>query len=313
MAYEPETQTETTDAEATGSAQFLDLMIHIATRVWRVLEYSSAYLALIAVAEVGIVMMILSLPPSPAPVVVALICFAVYTNDRLADLESDSMTNPKRTAFVRRHREILYVLAALSYGMAVALSVLAGPVGLAMALLPGVAWVLYAIDWIPVSGIGLRRLKELFIVNSAVIALTWAATVIVVPLAFAEKPVDDVATLLFIYFALGLFIDTEVPNVRDVEGDRAIGIATMPVKLGVEVTQLVLYGINLALLGILGTGVWMDVLSLPFAVALGTGLLWSTGVVGSLGRLECEGSVAIAADFSRVPVFVALVVLTLLS
>jgi len=92
------------------------------------------------------------LPPSPAAVVVGLVVFAVYTNDRLADVDTDVMSNPGQAAFVRRHRDVLYVLASIAYGLAVALSVLGGPIALAVALLPGVFWVCYATNWIPGAG-----------------------------------------------------------------------------------------------------------------------------------------------------------------
>ncbi|MDX1565612.1 MAG: hypothetical protein R3236_09415, partial [Phycisphaeraceae bacterium] len=43
--------------------------------------YSSAYLGVIAMVQVAIVMVLLSVPPNPAPVVVGLVVFAVYAND----------------------------------------------------------------------------------------------------------------------------------------------------------------------------------------------------------------------------------------
>ncbi|NIB99275.1 hypothetical protein [Halobacterium sp. R2-5] len=113
-----------------------------AKRLWNTLVYSSAYLSVITVVEVGIAMAVLSLPLSPAPLVVGLVTFAVYANDRIADVDDDAVDKLAQAAFVRRHRDALYVAAAAAYGTALAVSMLGGP----LALLPGGFWVLYATD-----------------------------------------------------------------------------------------------------------------------------------------------------------------------
>lgn len=106
-------------------------------RVRDALMYSSGYLTVVAVAEVVVAMALLSLPLNAAPVVVGLVTFAVYTNDRLADADTDAVSNPRQAAYARRNRDVLYVLASLAYGLAVALSVLGGPMALGLTLLPG--------------------------------------------------------------------------------------------------------------------------------------------------------------------------------
>lgn len=104
--------------------------------------YSSVYLAVIAMAEVVLVSELLDLPLTPAPIVAGLLTFAVYGNDRLADLETDAKTAPARTAFVRRYQDAFYVFGAIAYGLAVALSVLGGPLSFGLSLLPGVFWII---------------------------------------------------------------------------------------------------------------------------------------------------------------------------
>ena len=41
------------------------------------------------------------------------------------------------------------VLSAASYGLAIAVSILGGPLALAITLVPGAFWILYASDWLP--------------------------------------------------------------------------------------------------------------------------------------------------------------------
>lgn len=268
------------------------------------LIYSSAYLALIAIIKVIIVIEVLSLSSSPAPIVVGLITFTIYANDRLADLETDAASNPRRAAFVRQHRNSLYVLAALSYGLAVAIATLGGPLAFGLALLPGVAWILYALDWMPGS-MSFQRLKEVLLVNTAVVATAWALTVVFLPLAFADATLTPTVGIVFSYFFLGTFVNTEIANVRDIESDRQTGVSTLPTVLGVYRTRQALYGVVLLMTAILGYAMIGGYLTATVVAVLLIGPAYLLGVIALLGRTS-EDILTVAAECSRVPVFVIL-------
>ncbi len=275
-------------------------------RLFDALRYSSAYLALIAMAEVVIVMFALSLPPSPAPLVVGLVTVAVYVNDRIADVDTDVVSMPKQAAFVRRHKDVLYVLASVAYGMAVAISVLGGPFALVITLLPGAFWILYATDWVPNVGVRFRRLKDVFLVNSAVVALAWAATLTFLPLAFADGSVTLATGLVFSYFFLRVFGNTEIPNVRDVDGDRAIGVSTLPVVLGVARTRQVLYGLDLVTAAVVLVAISEGHLPVLLGPPILAGIAYSLTVTSLLGRYDAEGLLAKAAECEYLVVFATL-------
>jgi len=268
------------------------------------LIYSSAYLALIAIIKVIIVIEVLSLSSSPAPFVVGLITFTIYANDRLADLETDAASNPRRVAFVRQHRNSLYVLAALSYGLAVAIATLGGPLAFGLALLPGVAWILYALDWMPGS-MSFQRLKEVLLVNTAVVATAWALTVVFLPLAFADPTLTPTVGIVFSYFFLGTFVNTEIANVRDIESDRQTGVSTLPTVLGVYRTRQALYGVVLLMTAILGYAMVGGYLTATVVAVLLIGPAYLFGVIALLGRTS-EDILTVAAECSRIPVFVIL-------
>lgn len=269
--------------------------------------YTSAYLALVATAETLIVTELLSLPLSPAPVVAGLLTFAVYGNDRLTDLETDALSAPMRTAYVRRYRGILYVLAAVSYGLAVAIAVLGGPLAFGLALLPGAVWLLYARDWVPSLGVDVRRLKEILILNSMLVAVAWSLVIVFLPLAFVDAAVTPTAGVVFLFFVMATFVNTEIPNVRDMEGDREIGVATLPVVFGVRRTRYVLYGVTLLTAVVLGGAVVSDVMSLAPASVLVGCLACLSAVICCLGRVRNAGTLAIAAECTRLPALALLV------
>ena len=277
-------------------------------RLWRVLEYSGAYLAAIAVAEVLLVMHILSLPLSPAPLLGALITFAVYANDRRVDVDSDVISNPNRTAFVERHADTLYVIAAIAYGLGTALAALGGPLVFGLALLPGGVWLVYAVGWTPMRIVPVARLKEIIVINSLLVSGAWSISVILVPIAYANAPLSPTVGVMFIYFVLATFVNTELANLHDVGSDIADGVSTLPTVLGVQTAKRVLTSLVLVLGALVaGAGV-AGVVTWPMALALGLCPVGLFCIVALLGRVE-TALLAIASEFSRVPVLFALVLL----
>ena len=295
------------EGDSSFPERFVDWLTVFGERTGDVLVHSSAYLAVIAMAQVAIVMVLLSIRPNLAPIVVGLVTFAVYSFDRLADADTDAVSNPDQAAFVRANGNVLYVLASTAYGIAVALSVLGGPVALAITITPGAFWVLYASDWVPDVGVHFRRLKELLVVNSVVVALAWALTLTFLPLAFTGRAFTPAAAVIFVYFLLGTFVNAEIPNVRDMAGDRAIGVSTMPIVFGVRRTRQSLYAIDLVTIVLLAYAVAVGHVSSILAAALLVGLGYSLVVTGLLGRTEDVRLLTIAAESEYVVVALALV------
>lgn len=296
--------------ESAGSSWLARLVVALTSvgeSAGEALVYSSAYLAAITVVEVAIVMQLLSLPVSLAPVVGGLVTFAVYANDRVADVEDDALTRPRQAAFVRSHRDRLYTLAALAYGLAVAISVLGGPLALALTLLPGAFWVVYAQEWIPASVLPIRRLKEVFLLNTAVVASAWAISLTFLPLAFADGAVTGTTVFVLSYFFLRSFVDTEIPNILDVEGDRAIGVKTLPSVVGADTTRALMVGLDLLTAAVIAYGVRIDLVTGWAAATLGVGIAYSVGVTCLVGRLD-DDLVSIAVEFEYVVVAIAFVI-----
>jgi 4-hydroxybenzoate polyprenyltransferase len=277
-------------------------------RLKHFLVYSTLYLVCIAMVEVATVHLVLSLPLNPAPIVVGLVTFAVYAGDRIADAETDAISNPKQSGFVARHRSVLSVLTALAYGLAVAVAVTGGPPAVAITLVPGAFWILYASDWLPGASAFASRLKEQLVVGTGVVSLAWALSVVALPLAFADAPVTPLAGVLFGYFFVDTFVTTEIINVRDVEGDAAIGVDTLPVVFGVEGTRRICYGLDLLLVGVVSTAIAAGVLSLAAGAAVLAGLVYALGLAYFVGRSERHARMGIAGQLKHLVVFGLLLV-----
>jgi hypothetical protein len=290
------------------SSDTTDVALSGVRRVWDSLVYSSAYIAIIAALEVVMVLFILDLSVNPAPLIVGCVTFTIYVNDRVIDIEADAAANPDRTAFVRRHSRTLTGLAAVAYGLAVALAVYGGPGVLGLTLFPLVVWILYAVDWAPANAIPFKRLKELLVVSSVLVAVAWAVTVVLLPVVYVGAPVTPGVAVLVVYFAIGTFIGAEIANVGDVEADRDGDVATLPSTVGVSTTRGLLYGVGAAGIGLLGMAFAAGYFGLWVSVALVTGLVCMLGVVALVGRVSEPELLAIGGECARLPVLVLLLV-----
>jgi 4-hydroxybenzoate polyprenyltransferase len=310
MASDPKTLSEIPERAAAPNRTVRQGLGGWLRKTWRVLVYSSAYLSIIAMAKVLIVQYILSLPPSPAPIVGGLVTFAIYANDRLVDTNTDAASNPGRTAFVNRHRDALYVLAAIAYGLGTAIAALGGPLAFAMVLFPGAAWVMYGMEWVPTPEAPFQRVKEVLVVNSLLVAAAWSLSVVMVPLAFADATLSPAALVLILYFGLGTFVNTEIANASDIESDRRSGASTLPIALGIRRTRHALYGVTLLAGLVLGVATLSGYLSLTMVSILSVGLLMLLAVISQLGRIEDDELLVIAAECARLPVVAILLAVT---
>ena len=270
---------------------------------------AAPFTAVVAAVEVAIATAALGVPLSTAPVAVGLVAFSVYAADHVADAEGDVGSTPARAQFALRYGDQLMVAAALSYGLAVALAVGAGPAALALVLVPGAVWVGYATDWLPTVGalvaplgsVSVPRLKDVFLLNSAAVALAWAVAVVAAPLAFARVPVEPAhaptVALLFAYVAARSFVDVEVPNVRDVAADAAQGVSTLPVVYGVAETRRILFAVDGVAAGLLVALVATDAASGSVVAALAAGLGVSVAVTALADRLD-GSTLGVAPDCS---------------
>ena len=239
----------------------------------------------VAAAKTLFALALLGVTTPLAPVVVGLVSFAVYTANDLADIEEDAINCPGRSSVVADHPWFVAALAvgALALGAGLAFRA-GGPLAFAAALVPLGASVCYSLPVAP----GRRRWKDVFALNTTLVAGAWAVTVTAVPLAIAGQSVGPVAIAVCLFFFLRSFISVEVFNVRDIAGDAATGVDTLPVVLGVGRTRQLLSlfeGCSLALLVPLMT-VPGTALTALFALPVMGYSLALTWFLGETGRMD---------------------------
>lgn len=293
----------TTDETAPWYAETPASIADAGQRLTAFLMHSSIYLVFIAVAEVATVHAALSVGPTPAPSVVGLVAYAVYAGDRITDAERDERTCPDRSAFVSRHQTLLSITSAGAYGVAIAVAVTGGPLAVGITLVPGGFWILYASEWFPTLGTHCKRLKRVFVVNSTLVATAWALAVVGLPVAFADAAVTPLVGVVFTYFLVDTFVNTEIPNVRDVDADAEDGVDTLPVVLGVRRTRHVLYGIDVLLVALVGTATLTGLLSASVGAAILIGLGYALALAWFVGRTTELGRLSAACEVKHLLVF----------
>ena len=234
------------------------------------------------------------LEPLPLFVVFAVTLFA-YSFNRLADRAEDEYNLPGRTEFVDRYGRVLFGLGTVLYLTAVGAVVVAGVPGAPALVLPPVVVVLYSV-------LGLKRV---LLVKNLLVGLSWGLIALGMGVYHGDPTAPDVLGFTGFIMAM-LTIAAAVFDIKDIEGDRAEGIATLPVVFGPRTTRLLAAGASLAV-------GYLPLLVLSHALGGAVTALVLAGVVG-VRHLALSGftlyvaGYSLAATTDRTPLFYGFVV-----
>jgi 4-hydroxybenzoate polyprenyltransferase len=199
----------------------------------------------------------LSLAPLPLAIVFAVTLF-VYSFNRLADRSEDARNLPGRAAFVRRYGRGLLAVGAVLYLAAFAVALYRGVTAAPALALPAVVAVLYSV-------VGLKRV---LLVKNLLVGLSWGLIPLGVGVYYDVLWTVDIL-FMFAFVTAVLTIAAAVFDIKDIEGDRAEGIQTVPVVLGVDRTRHLAAAASLAV-GLVVAGLLVSgVLDAIYAVLLG--------------------------------------------
>jgi 4-hydroxybenzoate polyprenyltransferase len=169
-----------------------------------------------------------------------LLLFALYGVNRLTDLREDTLTQPERARVVRRSLVPLSGLFAAAGLAAVGLSASAG-VKLSWLAPVLLAVPVYSARWLP----GGRRLKDVTLAkNVFVAAVTVYGTAGVASLLLGPRA----GVGGYLVFAAGrVTLNNVLCDVPDADGDRTLGVMTLPARYGAVATLVGLRWSNLLL------------------------------------------------------------------
>ena len=172
----------------------------------------------------------------------ALIVYATYTLDRTLECKEDSI-NRSELAGADKKTGMIACIATFMLGAGILMhdGIYAAP------LFP------FIVGFIYTRGVRLGafslRLKAGAGIKNAIIGITWGGTIALIASRWCTSLVT--VTVIFLFFVLKVFITSCVNDFKDVEGDMAAGIFTLPACLGESLTKKVLILILLGSYGVM--------------------------------------------------------------
>jgi 4-hydroxybenzoate polyprenyltransferase len=165
-----------------------------------------------------------------------LLTFAVYNLNKVTDKAEDFVNRPE-TATKSTKFFLFPSLAALTVSFYVCFQI--GLRAMMVLLCTFIIALLYSFKITE----SIPRLKEIVGVKSLMVALSWGVTGSVLP-ACTQQVEGLKIILAFTYIFIQLLVNTVLCDVRDMNGDKASGMETIPLVLGAKNTKRLLTGVN---------------------------------------------------------------------
>ena len=208
------------------------------------LVYSSLYLSFAAGSMAYISSVLHEVPFNPIVFVLGmLITYSVYNLNRKTDESEDAINHSKRYAFTKKYEKLLFSTAIGAYILALVLSWFYGPVVVVISAIPLISGLIYSTPIFP-RGFPYRRLKEIPVAKSLLVAVAWALPPALLPVYIAGALPGMITLAVILFFFSLVFINTVLFDMRDVEGDRLTGVRTIPVCIGIPNTTRLLTLVN---------------------------------------------------------------------
>lgn len=180
---------------------------------------------------------------TPLLVAAFALTFALYNLDRAIKQEEDLINDPDRSRLFMGRRGMWTMVGVASLTASAALGAREGLSVLLTLLSPLVVYAGYSIG-LPL----MPRIKDIPGVKNIVLVATWALLPTILPNLRGAAPLwgkGAVLSLVILYFIFTkLMINSILFDVRDVSGDSASGIRTLPVILGLPRVRRLLLLLN---------------------------------------------------------------------
>ena len=238
------------------------------------LVYSSLYLSFAAGSMAYISSIIHEVPFNPVVFVLGmLITYSVYNLNRKTDESEDAINHSKRYGFTKKYEKLLFSTAIGAYILALALSWLHGPTVVLVSAIPLISGLVYSTPIFP-RGFPYRRLKEIPVAKSLLVAVAWALPPALLPVYIAGVLPGTITLAVILFFFSLVFINTVLFDMRDVEGDRITGVRTIPVCIGIANTMRLLTLVNIVF-GVVVVLLLWNAIPLTYLLLILTGIFYA--------------------------------------
>jgi 4-hydroxybenzoate polyprenyltransferase len=222
------------------------------------LVYSNIFIALQALSIAFVSMALSGLTLKPEPLFISFASFfIVYTFDRYLDRDEDAENMPVRTKFLRKYGEYLFAASIAGYIAALIIAFNNGFITFLLTLSPIIVGVLYSV----------ARIKKILLVKNIVVGLTWGSIPLLVG-AYYGSPILPEILFLAAFFGIGLFRNTIVFDIKDIEGDLKEGVRTIPNTYGKRRSRQLALCINAFLTVLLLFSIASNILGVEYLILI---------------------------------------------
>jgi 4-hydroxybenzoate polyprenyltransferase len=186
------------------------------------LVHSNLLISLSATSVALSTMLFADLAVDPAALfIVFAVTLFVYSFNRLTDIAEDEQNVPERASFVQQYGVYLLAVGAVLYLVATAVAIVRGIPGAPAMIVPLAVAVLYSV-------VGLKRI---LLVKNLLVGLSWGLIPLGVGVYYGVLRSFDIL-FMFGFITAALTIAAVVFDIKDIAGDRAEGIRSVPVVAG---------------------------------------------------------------------------------
>lgn len=166
--------------------------------------------------------------------------YAVYSLNKATDKVEDEIN---QTGFDSKKTKFFTVSAFIATALSLVIGLMISPWVAGVLMTPLVVGLVYSVKFSK----NIPRIKEIPGVKSVSVALCWAFTGSVLPLA-TQPILWEKVLLVFLYIFINIFVNTVLFDVLDMKGDLTSGVKTIPHLLGLRKTKRLLFGMNSCIL-----------------------------------------------------------------
>ena len=219
----------------------------------------------------------------PIAATLSLVIFSIYNLNRRTDEEEDALNHASRYEITSSYSRPLLVLAIAAYAVALCIAVSFGIAALAVTSVPLIFGILYSSPLLPPVS-GYHRFKEVPLLKNLMVSFAWGCAFSLIPVTMNGTSPGSTSLISFSFIFCWTFIASILPDIRDRNGDAAIGIVTIPVLLGIPRTRVFLTIFNL-FSGMLLLYLTIGTIPIGMVAVIVISLVYSEGCILSIARL----------------------------
>jgi 4-hydroxy-3-methylbut-2-enyl diphosphate reductase len=159
---------------------------------------------------------------------------SMHILNHLTAKKSDQYNDPDRAAFYNKHKIFLTFLAltAGSIGLVIAFTI--GPTPFVVLLAMSILGLSYNLRIVPerFAFVRYRRIRDIPGSKTILIAIAWGIVTSLFPPLSISAQIDTGTFLVFVWSTGMVFVRTAFFDILDMQGDRIVGMETIPILMG---------------------------------------------------------------------------------